>query len=601
MQVQLDPSHIQYMGIPGISRPSLAAVEKIVTDNDPPARVTLVSKLEEPTTLGQVGEHLFLFWEWNHVPITIVHSGFASGYPGTGPTAFSLALCMILSKVLSIDCKEVSAETFQDIENKRITTGTIEAVRYVDNLSYGSGINRDWILPSHYEHLSRGTFWSFYRGEAESIVSEARRTDTGLQSQPPTAFISYSWDSDAHEAWVRNFAERLRKDGINAKLDKWETSIGDQLPEFMERSVRDNDFVIVICTPRYRERSDKREGGVGYEGTIMTAEIMNRQNHRKFLPILRSGTWVDAAPSWLAGKQYADLSDEPYSELRYMELIETLRNEREAAPPIGHRTQGAPNTLREFCDTGYERWSEVTSNESDTSACRYPFGSYEMGFALLQASPAEDLIQLRDRLRAAQRVKLSGWTPFLEMNNIETWKPYIYEGAIEARVSGSIDDPSVCDFWRVSTKGELYTIRGYVEDSLWSQEKGHNPGTVLDRDLPAYKVAEGLLFASRFAAEFEGVQEIATWCRFSGLCGRSLVLLSSPIFGFKMGEHTSLDPEVVSSGQFSLEQIENRLTEVIHRLVKPLHERFSFYDISLEEIQGVIDQLHSVKKRWGLI
>jgi hypothetical protein len=30
----------------------------------------------------------------------------------------------------------------------------------------------------------------------------------------------------------------------------------------MERSVRDTDYVLVVCTPHYAERSDARLGGV---------------------------------------------------------------------------------------------------------------------------------------------------------------------------------------------------------------------------------------------------------------------------------------------------------------------------------------------------
>ena len=37
----------------------------------------------------------------------------------------------------------------------------------------------------------------------------------------PRAFVSYSWDSDAHRRWVRDFATRLRRDGVDAALDQW--------------------------------------------------------------------------------------------------------------------------------------------------------------------------------------------------------------------------------------------------------------------------------------------------------------------------------------------------------------------------------------------
>jgi hypothetical protein len=37
----------------------------------------------------------------------------------------------------------------------------------------------------------------------------------------PTAFISYSWDTEEHKAWVREFAARLRADGIDVTPDQW--------------------------------------------------------------------------------------------------------------------------------------------------------------------------------------------------------------------------------------------------------------------------------------------------------------------------------------------------------------------------------------------
>ena len=151
----------------------------------------------------------------------------------------------------------------------------------------------------------------------------------------PSAFLSYSWDDDAHKEWVRTLAERLRADGVDVTLDRWATVPGDQLPAFMERAIRDNQFSVIVCTPRYKSRSDAREGGVGYEGDIMTAEVMTQRNNRKFIPVLRSGTWPQAAPSWLAGKYYINLSGDPYPERDYEDLVRTLLGIRETAPPIG--------------------------------------------------------------------------------------------------------------------------------------------------------------------------------------------------------------------------------------------------------------------------
>jgi len=150
-----------------------------------------------------------------------------------------------------------------------------------------------------------------------------------------STFISYSWDSDHHKTWVRALAERLRADSVEATLDQWAAVPGDQLPEFMERAIAENSFVLIVCTPRYKTKSEAREGGVGYEGDIITGELLKSRNHRKFIPILRSGDWSGSAPGWLAGKYYIDLRDGDRYEVQYEDLLSTLHGTRPTPPPVG--------------------------------------------------------------------------------------------------------------------------------------------------------------------------------------------------------------------------------------------------------------------------
>jgi hypothetical protein len=230
-----------------------------------------------------------------------------------------------------------------------------------------------------------------------SAVTQPNALGTGVMK---SAFISYSWDDDAHRDWVRALAERLRADGIDVSIDRWAAVPGDQLPAFMEHAIRDNQFVIIVCTPRYKQRSDAREGGVGYEGDIMTAEVMTSQNHRKFIPVLRSGAWTEAAPSWLVGKYYINLSGEPYSPRDYEDLVRTLLGIRETAPPIGkpmatiapemNRDSGSlpVTTNPEFEDIKITRVivEEITEPRNDGSR-----GSalYSIPFALSITPPSE--------------------------------------------------------------------------------------------------------------------------------------------------------------------------------------------------------------------
>ena len=159
--------------------------------------------------------------------------------------------------------------------------------------------------------------------------------NNSVQRKPPKVFISYAWEDDTRK-WAREFASRLRADGVEAILDQWATVPGDQLPQFMEKSVRASDFVLVICTPKYKRKCNSRYGGVGYEGDVITNELLIKRNHRKFIPILFKGKWLSAAPSWVAGKYFLNLkNDYKDADDDYRKLLETLHHKRQLPPPIG--------------------------------------------------------------------------------------------------------------------------------------------------------------------------------------------------------------------------------------------------------------------------
>src|SRR5262245_60561659 len=100
----------------------------------------------------------------------------------------------------------------------------------------------------------------------------------------------------------------------------------------MERAIRDHDYVIVVCTPSYKRKSDDRLGGVGYEGDIMTGEAFVLRNRRKFIPVLREGDWERAAPAWMLGTYYVDLRGAEWAD-KYRLLLDTLHRRLPEAPP----------------------------------------------------------------------------------------------------------------------------------------------------------------------------------------------------------------------------------------------------------------------------
>lgn len=154
----------------------------------------------------------------------------------------------------------------------------------------------------------------------------------------PRAFLSYSWEGREHQQWVNEFAERLQGEhGVNIIFDQWHLNPGDDKLHFMEQAIAGSDFVIVICTPTYAERANKRQGGVGYESMIITAEMAEHILTNKFIPVLRKGTWTLSLPIYLKSKLGVNISDEPYREDEYERLLRVLHGEPIQPPPLGNK------------------------------------------------------------------------------------------------------------------------------------------------------------------------------------------------------------------------------------------------------------------------
>jgi TIR domain-containing protein len=154
----------------------------------------------------------------------------------------------------------------------------------------------------------------------------------------PRAFISYSWDGMDHQQWVVKLAERLQgESGVEVVFDGWHLKPGDDKLHFMEQAVAKSDFVVVVCTPTYAERANKRQGGVGYESMVITSELAEHILTNKFIPVLRTGTWDSSLPRYLKSRIGVNFSDEPYREDEYEKLLRVLHGKPFHAPPLGTR------------------------------------------------------------------------------------------------------------------------------------------------------------------------------------------------------------------------------------------------------------------------
>lgn len=201
------------------------------------------------------------------------------------------------------------------------------------------------------------------------------------QPKPPRVFMSYSWDDEAHQSWVRELASRLVQNGVEARLDQWHTGPGDSLTQFMENEIATANHVIVVCTPNYADRSVKRTGGVGYEQQIISGHIASGVPRKKFIPVVRRGEFAPgkdgAIPPHFAGIFAIDMRTPEGEEAGVEALLRAIFDQpRCKAPELGQAPGfGLGEDRIRLADPEVEGWrllSGVVRNEVSPDTFQLP-------------------------------------------------------------------------------------------------------------------------------------------------------------------------------------------------------------------------------------
>lgn len=150
-------------------------------------------------------------------------------------------------------------------------------------------------------------------------------------------FISYSWTSPTHEEWVLTLATKLREDGVDVVLDKWDLKEGHDIYAFMEGMANDLsiDKVLIICDEKYKEKANLRKQGAGVEAQIITSQIYSQIKQEKFIPIIaqKDASNNPCLPTYLENRKYIDLSSEETFSKEYERLLRNLYQKPEFQKP----------------------------------------------------------------------------------------------------------------------------------------------------------------------------------------------------------------------------------------------------------------------------
>jgi hypothetical protein len=157
-------------------------------------------------------------------------------------------------------------------------------------------------------------------------------------------FISYSHDSDPHKKWVKKLADDLVLNGINVRMDEYDTTPGDDIVSYMAKSVREAQKVLMICSETYVKKANDGKGGVGFEVMIVSGELVKDLGTSKFIPIIRQEDGATDVPTFVSTRLYINFSENlPYDEsfhklLKAIGSIPTIKKPQKGKYPYGSDT-----------------------------------------------------------------------------------------------------------------------------------------------------------------------------------------------------------------------------------------------------------------------
>jgi hypothetical protein len=399
----------------------------------------------------------------------------------------------------------------------------------------------------------------------------------------PIAFVSYSHDSTDHKAWVLRLATELRALGVDTILDQWDLAPGQDIVAFMESSIAKSDRVLLICTGEYVARADSGQGGVGYERLVVTGELVERIDTKKFIPVVRQQTKPRKLPHFLGSRLYIDFSSDAEFNARLDELAKEIHGVgRSAKPVLGpnpfaaaapQHSAGRVVTLAGSGPYGEsilkEQWfgSQYTAAEFGLSKIGRK-GSMEIRSALHEPI-AKSQLELLNAVRKAE-IRTFGWPIGILLENREEYRPRPTADGIVAEVAvqnKSLSGTPSYDYWSARNNGDFFLIQSLFED-----ERAKD---AIFFDTRIVRVTEAFLFLAGFYSHLGIPPEsrVTIGITHHGLQGRTL---TSAGRRHVWPRTTTTAPRSESQISDTLAGVRANLTDHVTRILEPMFMLFDF-------------------------
>lgn len=159
----------------------------------------------------------------------------------------------------------------------------------------------------------------------------------------PVVFISYSWDSPQHKEWVLRLSKDLRETyRVYTLLDRYNRG-GEDLITFMQHGLSRADRVLIIGTPQYKEKIERKTGGAKFEDQVITLQLYKDMGASKFVPVLRDGSFSESFNNLIEVRTGYDMRNDNDYEKTLQELAADLwGTPMNIAPTLGPKPNFTP-------------------------------------------------------------------------------------------------------------------------------------------------------------------------------------------------------------------------------------------------------------------
>jgi len=412
----------------------------------------------------------------------------------------------------------------------------------------------------------------------------------------PKAFISYSHDSPAHKAWVLKLATDLRANGVDATLDQWDLTPGQDLVGYMHQGITTSDRVLLVCSHLYVQKAELGSGGVAYERLVVTAELVQNIDTKKFIPLVRDNNTKAKVPSFLGPRVYIDFSKDAEYQTKLEELLRELLGVPSAVkPPLGPNpfSGSAPpvtSLARGVGPTGItqsgkplldDEWFQIQAAHAIETVAKQKLHAHMELRLAVHAGLNKSQIELLNAVRKSE-IRTFGWPIGITLENRDEYRPRPFEDGIRAEVAiadHSLSGSPSYDYWTLRSSGDFYLLQSLFEDQRAENKIFFNTRIV--------RVTEALLFAANLYQNLGAAPESRLSVRVThrGLRGRELTSasLNRDILPGTATEHQSQTEIVVELGR-----IRETLVDDVQRLTAPMFMLFDFKEFSSEVYRDIV-------------